>query len=347
MILLAALLAMLAAYLVGSLSFAVLISRVMGLADPRSYGSRNPGATNVLRSGNRAAAVLTLALDALKGYVPVLLCLVYGPRYGLGETAAAFVGLAAFLGHLWPVFFRFQGGKGVATAAGVLMALNPWLGLATLATWLIIAAFFRYSSLASVVAAVFAPFYQALIWGLEPGILALIGMSLLLVWRHEGNIRKLIAGTESKLGQKAAAGHPPAAAPARAFGQQRAWPRQTQEGTPLMVQRFDVGTRLSEMAVHNGVCYLAGQVAADGSQDITGQTRQVLAAVDALLARAGTDKSKILRVQIFIKDLADFPALNAVWEAWVPAGHAPPRATVQANLAKPEWRVEMVVTAAL
>jgi glycerol-3-phosphate acyltransferase PlsY len=199
--------ALLAAYLVGSLSFAVLISRLMGLADPRSYGSRNPGATNVLRSGNRAAAVLTLALDALKGYVPVLLCLVYGPRFGLGETAAAFVGLAAFLGHLWPVFFRFQGGKGVATAAGVLMALNPWLGLATLATWVIIAAFFRYSSLASVVAAIFAPFYQALIWGLEPGILALVGMSLLLVWRHEGNIRKLIAGTESKLGQKAAAGH--------------------------------------------------------------------------------------------------------------------------------------------
>jgi glycerol-3-phosphate acyltransferase PlsY len=209
----AALLALSAAYLVGSLSFAVLISRLMGLADPRSYGSRNPGATNVLRSGNRAAAVLTLALDALKGYVPVLLVLLHGPRFGLGETAAAFVGLAAFLGHLWPVFFRFQGGKGVATAAGVLMALNPWLGLATLATWVIIAAFFRYSSLASVVAAVFAPFYQALIWGLQPGILALVGMSLLLVWRHEGNIRKLIAGTESKLGQKAASGHPPAAAP--------------------------------------------------------------------------------------------------------------------------------------
>lgn len=199
--------ALLAAYLVGSLSFAVVISRVMGLADPRSYGSKNPGATNVLRSGNRAAAVLTLALDALKGYVPVLLCLFYGPRYGLGQTAAAFVGLAAFLGHLWPVFFRFQGGKGVATAAGVLMALNPWLGVATLATWVIIAAFFRYVSLASVVAAVFAPFYQALIWGLAPGILALIGMSLLLVWRHEGNIRKLIAGTENRLGQKAAAGH--------------------------------------------------------------------------------------------------------------------------------------------
>jgi enamine deaminase RidA (YjgF/YER057c/UK114 family) len=114
-----------------------------------------------------------------------------------------------------------------------------------------------------------------------------------------------------------------------------------------MVQRFDVGARLSEMAVHNGVCYLAGQVAADGSQDIAGQTQQVLAAIDALLARAGTDKRKLLMCQIFIKDLADFPAMNAVWEAWLPTGHAPPRATVQANLAKPEWRVEMVVTAAL
>ncbi|MBE0546626.1 MAG: RidA family protein [Rubrivivax sp.] len=114
-----------------------------------------------------------------------------------------------------------------------------------------------------------------------------------------------------------------------------------------MVQRYDVGTRLSEMAVHNGVCYLAGQVAADGTQDITGQTQQVLAAIDALLARAGSDKGRILMCQIFIRDLADFAALNAVWEGWVPAGHAPPRATVQAQLAKPEWRVEMVVTAAL
>ena len=114
-----------------------------------------------------------------------------------------------------------------------------------------------------------------------------------------------------------------------------------------MVQRFDVGTRLSEMAVHNGVCYLAGQVAADGSQDMAGQTRQVLAAIDALLARAGTDKRKLLMCQIFVKDLADFPAMNAVWEAWLPAGAAPPRATVKADLAKPEWRVEMVVTAAL
>jgi len=203
--------ALIAAYLVGSLSFAVIVSRFMGLDDPRSYGSKNPGATNVLRSGNRAAAVLTLAFDALKGYVPVLLVLLYGPRFGLGETAAAFAGLAAFIGHLWPVFFRFQGGKGVATAAGVLMAINPMLGLATLLSWVVVAAFFRYSSLASIVAAAFAPFYQALIWGVEPSLLAIAAMSLLLVWRHEGNIRKLLAGTESRLGQKA--GPVPAHAP--------------------------------------------------------------------------------------------------------------------------------------
>jgi len=202
--LLSAVLATAAAYLVGSLSFAVIISRLMGLRDPRSYGSGNPGATNVLRSGNRMAAVLTLALDALKGYVPVLLALIYGPRFGLGDTTAAFVGLAAFVGHLWPVFFRFQGGKGVATAAGVLLALNPWLGLATLLSWLFIAFFLRYSSLASIVAAAFAPFYQLLIWGMEPGVLAIFAMSLLLVWRHEANIRKLIAGTESRLGGKVA-----------------------------------------------------------------------------------------------------------------------------------------------
>ncbi len=197
--------ALLGAYLVGSLSFAVIVSRLMGLDDPRSYGSKNPGATNVLRSGNKAAAVITLALDALKGYVPVLLVLVFGQHFGLGETTAAFAGLAAFLGHLWPVFFGFQGGKGVATAAGALLAINPWLGAATLLTWLIVAAFFRYSSLASLVSAVFAPFYQALIWGMEPVLLALIGMSLLLVWRHQANIGKLLAGTESKIGQKAPA----------------------------------------------------------------------------------------------------------------------------------------------
>ncbi len=205
--------ALLGGYLVGSLSFAVIVSRLMGLSDPRSYGSGNPGATNVLRSGNRTAAILTLVLDALKGFVPVWLVLGFGARFGLGETAAAFVGLAAFVGHLWPVFFRFRGGKGVATAGGVLLAINPWLGAATVLTWVIIAAFMRYASLASLVAAVFAPFYQALIWGMEPQILAIIPISLLLVWRHEGNIRKLLAGSESKLGQKAVAALPPRATP--------------------------------------------------------------------------------------------------------------------------------------
>jgi acyl phosphate:glycerol-3-phosphate acyltransferase len=195
--------ALLAGYLVGSLSFAVIVSRGMGLADPRSYGSKNPGATNVLRSGNKAAAVLTLAFDALKGFVPVLLVLADGPRVGLGQTTAAFVGLAAFIGHLWPLFFRLQGGKGVATAAGVLLAINPQLGLYVLASWVLMAVFFRYSSLASIVAAAFAPFYQALIWGVEPLLLAIGIMSVLLIWRHEGNIKKLFAGTESKLGQKA------------------------------------------------------------------------------------------------------------------------------------------------
>lgn len=197
------LLAVVAAYLIGSLSFAVIVSHVFGLADPRSYGSKNPGATNVLRSGNKKAAILTLVFDALKGVVPVLLVQFYGPRFGLGEGTVAMVGLAAFLGHLWPVFFKFQGGKGVATALGVLLAFNPWLGLATLATWLIIAFFFRYSSLASIVAAAFAPFYQLLIWDAGPIAAAIVVMSLLLVWRHAGNIQKLMAGTESKLGQKA------------------------------------------------------------------------------------------------------------------------------------------------
>jgi len=190
-------------YLVGSLSFAVIVSRLMGLADPRSYGSGNPGATNVLRSGNKAAAVLTLAFDALKGYLPVLAALLWQERLGLGPFVIAMVGLAAFLGHLWPVFFRFQGGKGVATAAGVLLALNPVLGAATLASWLLIAVFFRYSSLASLVAAAFAPFFQLLIWGVKPVLLCIVPMSLLLVWRHGPNIRKLLAGTESKIGHKA------------------------------------------------------------------------------------------------------------------------------------------------
>jgi glycerol-3-phosphate acyltransferase PlsY len=197
-------LAMIAAgYLVGSLSFAVIVSRAMGLADPRSYGSGNPGATNVLRSGSKAAAIVTLMLDALKGYVPVVAALLLAERFGWGNGTVAATGLAAFLGHLWPLFFKFHGGKGVATAAGVLLAFNPFLGLATLVTWGVIAAFFRYSSLASLVAAAFAPFYQLLIWEPDAFALAITVMSLLLVWRHEGNIRKLIAGKESKLGQKA------------------------------------------------------------------------------------------------------------------------------------------------
>jgi acyl phosphate:glycerol-3-phosphate acyltransferase len=191
------------AYLVGSLSFAVIVSRAMGLADPRSYGSGNPGATNVLRSGSKPAAIATLALDALKGYVPVLAAVMLADRFGWGNGTVAAVGLAAFLGHLWPVFFRFQGGKGVATAAGVLFAFNPLLGLATVLSWALIAAFFRYSSLASLVAALFAPFYQLLIWGGDAFLVAIVVMSALLVWRHRANINKLLTGTESKIGQKA------------------------------------------------------------------------------------------------------------------------------------------------
>lgn len=194
--------AALAAYLIGSLSFAVLVSRAMGLGDPRRYGSGNPGATNVLRSGNKGAAVLTLALDALKGFMPVWAVAAFGRSWGLGEGTAALVGVASFLGHLWPVFFGFKGGKGVATAAGVLIGLNPWLGIGTLVTWLIIAYFFRYSSLAAMTSALFAPFYQLLIWGPGPTAIAAGVMGLLLIWRHAANIQKLLAGTESKLGQK-------------------------------------------------------------------------------------------------------------------------------------------------
>src|SRR3954465_6399670 len=170
--------AALAAYLIGSISFAVVVSRAMGLKDPRTYGSQNPGATNVLRSGNKTAAILTLLLDALKGYVPVLLVVLFGARFGLREGTVALVGLAAFVGHLWPVFFRFQGGKGVATAAGVLLAFNPWLGLAALATWIVIAACLRYASLASLIAAIGAPIY-AWFLGMENLLLVLAAIALL------------------------------------------------------------------------------------------------------------------------------------------------------------------------
>ncbi|MDO9250830.1 glycerol-3-phosphate 1-O-acyltransferase PlsY [Hydrogenophaga sp.] len=196
-----------AAYLIGSLSFAVLVSRAMGLNDPRTFGSKNPGATNVLRSGSKAAAIVTLLLDAFKGWLPVVAVKWWGEAWGLGDGTVALVGLAAFLGHLYPVFFRFQGGKGVATAAGVILGFNPWLGLASLATWAIMAYFFRYSSLASIVTAVFAPAYylfgRQVAWD-APNVmvLSLAVMGLLLVWRHAENINRLFAGKESKLGSK-------------------------------------------------------------------------------------------------------------------------------------------------
>ena len=197
--------ATLLAYLLGSLSFAVIISRLVGLNDPRSYGSKNPGATNVLRSGSKPAAVATLLLDGLKGWLPVVLVKWYGADYGLGDGTVALVGLAAFIGHLFPVFFQFKGGKGVATAAGVLLGISGWLGLATLATWLIVAFFSRYSSLASLAAAVFAPLYYLFgdrtAWYVDKSILVvMIAISALLVFRHRENINKLLKGTESRLG---------------------------------------------------------------------------------------------------------------------------------------------------
>ena len=195
-------LAVLAAYLIGSVSFAVVISRVMGLADPRSYGSKNPGATNVLRTGNKTAAVLTLVGDAAKGLVAVLLAKALAARFGFGDGTIALVALAVFLGHLFPVFYRFGGGKGVATAAGVLLALHPLLGLGVLVSWLLIAFFFRYSSLAALVAAVFAPLWYLFLFRPDPIAAAVAVMSALLIWRHSGNIRNLISGRESRIGQK-------------------------------------------------------------------------------------------------------------------------------------------------
>jgi len=195
---LATILGVVLSYLVGSLSFAVIVSRMFGLNDPRTYGSGNPGATNVLRSGHKGAAVLTLFFDALKGYVPVAIahCL------QMDDTAVALIGLAAFLGHLWPIFFKFEGGKGVATAAGVLLAFEPALGGLVLAVWLGMAIVFRYSSLAALTASLAAPVIQLLGSGLSSVTIAVAIMSTLLIWRHAANIRKLLAGQESKLGQK-------------------------------------------------------------------------------------------------------------------------------------------------
>ena len=195
------------AYLIGSLSFAVIVSRFMGLDDPRTYGSGNPGATNVLRSGNRQAAALTLLFDAVKGWLPVMLVKWIGPSLGLDERAVALVALGAFIGHLWPVFFRFQGGKGVATAAGVLLGIEPVLGLMTLGTWLAVAFVSRYSSLAALSAAVLAPVYywaaEGVLWfGSVAELLAIAAMSALLLARHQANILRLLSGTEGKIGKK-------------------------------------------------------------------------------------------------------------------------------------------------
>jgi len=185
----------------------VIVSRLMGLTDPRTFGSKNPGATNVLRSGNKAAAIVTLLLDAAKGLVPVLLVKSLGAPYGLHEGTVALVAAGAFLGHLYPVFFGFQGGKGVATFLGAVFGIDWLLGAATGLTWLIIAFFFRYSSLASLVAAVFAPVYfllgDGVAWSADaPLVLALVVMGLLLIWRHRANVSRLLAGTESRLGAK-------------------------------------------------------------------------------------------------------------------------------------------------
>ncbi|MSQ75475.1 MAG: glycerol-3-phosphate 1-O-acyltransferase PlsY [Rhodoferax sp.] len=201
------LLAILLGYLLGSLSFAVIISRIMGLSDPRTYGSKNPGATNVLRSGNRAAAALTLLLDAAKGWLAVMLADWLGRPYGLQEGSMALTGLAAFVGHVYPVFFRFAGGKGVATALGVLLGISPLLGLATAATWLLVAWLFRYSSLAALTAALMAPAYyvlgEGLAWYMNNRVmLALSAMSVLLLYRHAENIGRLARGTESRMGRK-------------------------------------------------------------------------------------------------------------------------------------------------
>ena len=197
-----------AAYLLGSVSFAVLMSKAFGLPDPRSYGSGNPGATNVLRSGRKAAAVLTLLGDAAKGWLAVFLALQFTARDEQGALLVAAVALAVFLGHLFPVFLRFKGGKGVATALGVLLALNIWLGLGALATWMLMAALFRISSLAALAAAAGAPVYAMLLglpheWVLATGI-----MLVLLLWRHKKNIRNLLAGTEPRIGKRDAALRP-------------------------------------------------------------------------------------------------------------------------------------------
>ncbi|NBV81426.1 MAG: glycerol-3-phosphate 1-O-acyltransferase PlsY, partial [Burkholderiaceae bacterium] len=192
------------AYLLGSVSFAVVVSKAMGLPDPYTHGSKNPGATNVLRTGNKLAAVLTLFGDAAKGWVAVTIARVVlgDPINSDNNLMLGLVAIAVFLGHLYPIFYRFKGGKGVATAAGILFAISWVLGLATLGTWLIVAFFMRYSSLAALSAAAFAPLYFTFLFGLQPMGLAILVMSLLLIYRHRSNIRNLMNGTETRLAKK-------------------------------------------------------------------------------------------------------------------------------------------------
>ncbi len=195
-------LVVLGAYLIGSVSFAVVMSRVFDLPDPHTYGSKSPGATNVLRTGNKVAAALTLVGDAGKGYVAVALAKLITGEEIATSLVVALAGLAAFAGHLFPVFHRFRGGKGVATAAGVLVGYDIWLGGGTLATWLIMAVFFRISSFAALTAAIFAPMYAFWLFGIQPVLWAAIPMSLLLFVRHRANIERLFAGTEPRIGEK-------------------------------------------------------------------------------------------------------------------------------------------------
>jgi len=190
------------AYLLGSLSFAVIVSRAMRLPDPRSFGSGNPGATNVLRTGRKAAAVFTLLGDALKGWVAVVLARALAPQFGLDDGVVLLCAMAVFVGHLFPVFFGFKGGKGVATALGVLVGLNPWLGLACLLTWLLIAGVFRISSLAALVTAVLAPVYAGLLMGWDSSAITVLVISLLLVYRHKSNLIKLVNGEEGRIGAR-------------------------------------------------------------------------------------------------------------------------------------------------
>ncbi|MEI7429574.1 MAG: glycerol-3-phosphate 1-O-acyltransferase PlsY [Betaproteobacteria bacterium] len=196
------LLAILAAYLLGSIPFAVLSSRLFGLADPRTYGSGNPGATNVLRSGNKAAAIFTLLGDAMKGWLAVFLAQEFGPQFGLGQTFIGLIALGVFFGHLYPVFLKFKGGKGVATAAGVLLSLDPLLGLAILGTWLFVAYSTRYSSLAALIASAAAPLYAFLFWGSHAMVPPVAVIAMALIVKHWGNLQRLMAGTEPKIGAK-------------------------------------------------------------------------------------------------------------------------------------------------